>query len=108
MLYYNCQEDRGVEEASYGLSVLPAKAIKKNKKMPKTSWQTPLKYDTIRVQRDKENPWGEEKQKTSMPNLLSLKKTFKKSIDKPRGLWYNKFKRWGKGSPTKGKTHESQ
>ena len=28
-----CQEDRGVEETSYGLSVFPAKAIKKNKKI---------------------------------------------------------------------------
>ena len=33
---------------------------------------------------------------------------FQKGIDKPKGLWYNKLKRWGKGSPTKGKTHESQ
>ena len=28
-----CQEDRGVEETSYGLSVFPAKAIKKIKKI---------------------------------------------------------------------------
>ena len=28
-----CQEDRGVEETSYGLSVFPVKATKKNKKI---------------------------------------------------------------------------
>ena len=42
----------------------------------------------------------------STPTTAS--KFFQKGIDKPRGLWYNKLKRWGKGSPTKGKTHESQ
>ena len=39
VLYYNRQGDRDVGRLSYGLSVVCAKATKKNKKLSKTPWQ---------------------------------------------------------------------
>ena len=42
-----CQEDRGVEETSYGLSVFPAKAIKKNKKIAENLLTTSKTYGII-------------------------------------------------------------
>ena len=39
-----CQEDRGVEETSYGLSVFPAKATKKNKKIAENLLTNPKAY----------------------------------------------------------------
>ena len=39
-----CQEDRGVEETSYGLSVFPDKATKKNKKIAENLLTNPTAY----------------------------------------------------------------
>ena len=93
-------------------------------KSSKNLLTNPLKYDTIRVQNGGEverfyfhkNGWDTKVSLTwkrsplenvgSTPTTAS--KFFQKGIDKSKGLWYNKLKRWGKGSPTKGKTHESQ
>ena len=55
MLYYNCQGDRDVGRPSYGLSVVCAKATKKNKKIIENPLTNQKVYGIIKTQKKKGN-----------------------------------------------------
>ena len=54
MLYYNCQGDRDVGRLSYGLSVVRAKAIKKNKKIIENPLTNPTECGIIKMSRGRQ------------------------------------------------------
>ena len=60
VLYYNCQGDRDVGRPSYGLSVVCAKATKKNKKIIENPLTNQKVYGIIKTQKKKGNNKNEE------------------------------------------------